>query len=111
MAERTETVLHWAAATSVVVLGLLAFLPETLRARQLVGPPVNYLIGAILGVTLVGFHFRMLFECARGGRWTVGRIGWLIFLLLLPVASAIVYFIFTRSRTFDSGMSAPATQR
>jgi hypothetical protein len=110
MTDRTETVLHWAAAVSAVVLGLLAFLPEGLRERQLVGPPMNYLIGAILGVTLVGFHFRMLFECVRGGRWTTGRVLWLIFLLLLPVASAIVYFLFTRSRTFDGGLSTPASQ-
>ena len=105
MGERTEVVLHWAAAESIVVLGLLAFLPESARRSPMVGEPWTYMLGAVFGVTLAGFHFWMLIECARGGRWTIGRVLWLIFLLLLPIASAVVYFLFTRSRSFKSGLS------
>jgi hypothetical protein len=106
MSNRTEIVLHWAAAVNTVVLGLLAFLPQTARQVPAIDPPWSYLFGAVFGVTLAGFHFWMLIECARGGRWTAGRIFWLIFLLLLPIASALVYFMFTRSGRYDAALSA-----
>ena len=105
MIDRKEIVLHWAAAINVVVLGLLAFLPESARRTPTIGPPWSYLLGAVLGVTLAGFHFWMFIECARNDRWTFSRVLWLIFLLILPIASAVIYFLFTRSRSFNSRLS------
>jgi heme/copper-type cytochrome/quinol oxidase subunit 4 len=106
MNDSKEIVLHWAAALSVLVLGLLALFPEAARRTPIIGAPWNYVFGAALGVTLTGFHFWMIIECVRGGRWTLRRVLWLIFLFLLPVASAVIYFLFTRSKSFDSGLSA-----
>lgn len=101
MSERTETVLHWAAAVNVVVLGLLAIFPESWHEGHTIAAPWSYLLGAAFGVTLAGFHFWMLIECVRG-RWTAVRVLWLLFLLLLPIASAVIYFLFTRSCKFHS---------
>lgn len=111
MSDRKEIMLHWAAAVSVLVLGLLALFPEASRRTPMIGAPWNYVFGAVLGVTLAGFHFWMIIECVRGGRWTLRRVLWLIFLFLLPIASAVIYFLFTRSRSFDSGLSAQAQSR
>ena len=102
MSKRTETVLHWAAAVNTVVLGLLAFLPQTAHQAPTIGPPWSYLFGAAFGVTLAGFHLWMLIECFRGGPLTAVRILWVVFLLLLPIAPALVYFMFTRSGRYDS---------
>src|SRR5262245_30288470 len=105
MNDRTEILLHWAAAVSVVVLGLLAVAPESLRHVPPLEGPLRYLIGGTFSVLLAGFHFFMLFECARGGRWTKIRVLWLVFMLLLPIAPAVVYFLFTRSRTYPSSIA------
>src|SRR5579871_362516 len=102
MSNRKEMMLHWAAAVSIVVLGLLALFPEVSRRTPAIGAPWNYLFGAVLGVTLAGFHFWMIVECVRAGRWTAKRVLWLIFLLLLPIASAVIYFLFARSKSFEN---------
>ena len=108
MSNRKEILLHWAAAVSVLILGLLALFPEASRRTPTIGAPWNYVFGAALGVTLVGFHFWMIVECVRGGRWTLKRVLWLLFLLVLPIASAVIYFLFTRSKSFNIGLSAQA---
>lgn len=110
MSERTETVLHWAAAVNILMLGLLAIFPESWHGGHSIGAPWSYVFGAALGVTVAGFHFRMLFECVRG-QWTVVRVLWLLFLLLLPIASAVIYFLFTRSRSFHSLVVPAAPSR
>ncbi len=94
-----EVLLHWAAAVSVVILGLLALFPEASHHAQVIGEPWNYIVGGVLGLTLVAFHFWMIVECVRGRPWNVSRVLWLIFLFLLPIASAVIYFLFTRSKT------------
>jgi hypothetical protein len=108
MNDRKEILLHWAAAVSVFVLGLLALFPEASRRTPEIGAPWNYLFGAILGATLVGFHLWMIVECVRGGSWTVKRVLWLVFLLLLPIASAVIYFLFTRSKSLNNEVSPRA---
>jgi hypothetical protein len=110
MSDRTEALLRWAAAVSVVFLGLLVAVPESWHGAHVVGPPWSYIFGGVFGVRPVGFHFWMLIECARGGRWTVVRVSWLLFLLLLPIAPAVVYLLFTRSRTFHSSIIPPRGQ-
>lgn len=111
MSDRKEVALHWAAAMSILVLGLLALFPEASRRVPTIGPPWNYLFGAVLGLTLAGFHFWMIIECVRGGRWTVRRVLWLFFLLSLPIASAVIYFLFTRSKSFNGGLSTQLPSR
>jgi hypothetical protein len=84
--------------------------PERWHRESVIGPPWSYMVGAVIGVTLVGFHFAMLIECARGGRWTIGRVFWLAFFLLIPIAPAVIYLLFTRSRSFHSPI-APKQNR
>lgn len=104
MSDRSERILHWAAAVSAVILGLLATFPQSWHERETIGAPWSYLVGAILALTLVGFHLRMILECIRGP-WTRTRILWLVFLFALPIAPALVYFLFSRSRTFRTSIS------
>jgi len=85
-------------------LGLLAFFPRGVHRISALGAPWSFLLNAAFA-TLAVFHFWMFFDCARGGRWTLRRVIWLIVLLVFPVAPALVYFMFTRSRSFDSGLA------
>ena len=65
-------------------------------------PPVlEYLIGGVLGTWIVVFYGWMIVECIRGVR-TRRRAAWLIFMFVLPISSAVIYFVFTRSQESDS---------
>jgi hypothetical protein len=100
MSQRTEVGLHWAAAVSTMVLGLLAVFPQSWHGSSPIAAPWSYIFGGILGVTLVGFHFWMLVECVRG-RWTPVRIVLIVLMFLIPIAPAVIYLLFSRSRTFN----------
>jgi hypothetical protein len=100
MSRRIEVALHWAAAVSTMVLGLLVVFPDSWHRSSPIAAPWSYLFGAIFGITLVGFHLWMLVECVRG-RWTPLRIVLTVLMLLVPIAPAVIYFLFTRSRTFN----------
>jgi hypothetical protein len=110
MSKRFEVGLHWGAAVSILILGLLAVFPDSWHRAPIIGPPWSYIVGGLIGATLAGFHFWMLIECAFGGRWTARRVFWLVFLLLLPIAPAVIYFLFTRSQTFHSSISVNNTR-
>jgi hypothetical protein len=98
--ERKEVLLHWGAAVSTMVLGLLVIFPPSCNEHALISAPWRYIFGGIFGAILVGFHFWMLIECVRGrGRWTWSRVVFLILMLLVPIAPAVIYLLFTRSRT------------
>jgi hypothetical protein len=113
MSKRTEALLHWVAAVTVFLLGLLAFFPRGVHRISALGAPWSFLLNAAFA-TLAVFHFCMFFDCARGGRWTFRRAIWLGLLLIFPVVPALVYFMFTRSGSFDSGLapsgSSPMTE-
>ena len=104
MSQRTEVGLHWAAAASTMVLGLLAMFPDSWHKNVPTINPWGYIFGAIIGITLVGFHLWMLVECVRG-RWTPLRIVLIVLMLLVPIAPAVIYLLFTRSRTFHGLVS------
>jgi hypothetical protein len=100
--DRREFLLHWAAAVSTMVIGLLAIFPGSYHEHALIAAPWRYIFGGIFGIILVGFHFSMLIECLRArGRWTLMRIAFVILMLLVPIAPAVIYLLFTRSRTFS----------
>jgi hypothetical protein len=92
-----ELIFRWAAAVNVVVLGLLALFPYASRNVAIIGEPWNYLLGAVLAVVLAGFHFSMMVDCVQRSRGVLRTLLWVIFLIVLPIASAVVYFIFSRS--------------
>jgi len=105
MSNRTEILLHWAAIANIAVLGAAFISSQCCQQPPAIGPPWNYLLGAVFGVVLATFNFYMLIECAFGGRWTRVRVSWLVFMLLLPIAGEVAYFLSTRSRTFASSIA------
>jgi hypothetical protein len=50
-----------------------------------------------------------LVECVRN-RWTLARAVWVVFFLLVPIAPAVIYLMFTRSRTFQGPLSHAQTR-
>lgn len=103
MSDRREKFLHWAAAISVITWAMLAMAPASWQHRPIEYGPLNYRIGGILGGTMAVFHLLMLLECLfKRGRWSGARVLWVVCFFLIPVAPAVIYLLFTRSRTFQS---------
>jgi hypothetical protein len=98
---RSERILHWWASTTVVILGLIFAIPKEVIPDPGSQPIWIKAIGGVLGATVAAFYFRMLFECAFG-RNISRRALWLVFLIVLPGYSAIVYFMTTRSALYQS---------
>lgn len=107
MNKRTETALFWAATIDIVLLGLLAASSNTTRQISEQIPVWGYFVGPPVGAVAAVFQFWMLFECAFGSRPVKQRGFWILFLMLVPMVSAIIYFMFTRSKTLDSEAQRP----
>jgi hypothetical protein len=99
MNHRSDRILHWWASITVVVLGVVFAIPREVTPDLGALPFWARTVGGILGGTVAGFYFRMLFECAFA-RNVSRRALWLVFLVILPVFSSIVYFMTTRSALY-----------
>lgn len=70
------------------------------------GRDMRYLVGASISVFVVtllaAFHFAMIVDCLKYQRG-MARVSWLLPMLIIPVAPAVVYFMVTRQlRARDS---------
>jgi hypothetical protein len=109
MVETSDRRLRWWAISAMVIVGILAVLPRGMfkNLTDLLEAPTvtNYIVetlisGAILFLVL-GFYFRMLFEC--GFRRDVRHRGaWLTLLILVPLVSAFIYYWITRSSYYTN---------
>ena len=91
-----------AASVSVSVLGALAFFPNATQSWRSLADPWNLLIGSVLGITLVAFHFSMLVECIRARPWTLTHAAWTALMLLVPIVPAVIYFMISRSTRLET---------
>jgi len=91
---------------TVVVMGLVVMVPKNLTVATTPLPLWVQALGGILGGIADGFYFRMLLECILK-RGISRRVLWIVFFLVMPIFSAIIYFMTTRSTLYQSvGSSA-----
>jgi hypothetical protein len=91
---KKEAVQLWWAAGGVLVMGFIASFGSLYR----VYPPTT-LLGFVLHATTLfivgGFYLVMFAECVTRPRRH--RAFWIAFLIVLPILSAYIYFMVTRS--------------
>lgn len=100
-----EVTLHWWASLTIVIVGLVAAVAGT-SVRFPSGEILFSVIPGVAGCVVAGFYFYMLVECAIGMR-IKRRAAWVIFLVVFPVFSAIIYFMISRSTLYSSAEIAP----
>lgn len=81
-------------------MGLVVMVPKNPMLATTALPLWAQALGGILGAITAGFYFRMLFECIVK-RGISRRVLWIVFFLVMPVFSAIVYFMTTRSASYQ----------
>src|SRR5262245_18494878 len=96
MHKRSEKVLHWWASVTVVIMGLAAVVPSEIMPPTDSLPLAVRFLGGVAGAVAAGFYLRMFFECAFG-RNVRHRAAWVMFCLIFPVISTIIYFMTSRS--------------
>jgi len=107
ISSKSERLLHWWASITIVVMGLTVIVPRGLVDTAVV-PLWLRVFGGMLGAVVATFYFRMLFECIFRSH-VAHRALWIVFFLAMPVFSAIVYFMTTRSITYHSLGRPPAS--
>jgi hypothetical protein len=109
MSERSNTVLRiWAIAAMVMTAGLWLVPLEMAQRLNALAIGVSFwgfvgrvLVTTIILVIVLGFYLRMLWEC--GFEKSIrNRSPWLVFLLVIPIVSAFIYYWVTRSNWYRS---------
>ncbi|MGP8033143.1 MAG: hypothetical protein ACLPQ6_03275 [Steroidobacteraceae bacterium] len=109
MNDRSNAVLRIWAVAAMAIVALLWMVPVDMAPRlnslavgsSFGGFIARLLVTTIILVVVLGFYFRMLWECgfAKDIR---NRSAWLIVLILVPIVSAFAYFWVTRSEWYGS---------
>jgi Phospholipase_D-nuclease N-terminal len=94
-----EVALHWWASLTIVVIGMIAAMVET--SVRLPGSVLLSTAEGLAGCIVAGFYFYMFVECVIGRRIS-RRAAWIVFFFVLPVFSALTYFMISRSALYSS---------
>jgi len=103
-----EPALRWWAAIALLLTVWIA--AESHNAETVVSGPRLWrdVVAAAVSVVVLGFYVQMLIECASDkklpGKWL-----WFLFLLAMPVVSAFVFFMITRSARSEAPEGNAAT--
>lgn len=100
METRSEKILQWWASVTIIIMGLVVLVPKGVMLDTGHVPFGLQLAGGIAGAVAATFYFRMLLECifARDIR---RRPAWIIFMIVIPLSSAVIYYMITRSAQYQ----------
>jgi uncharacterized membrane protein YeaQ/YmgE (transglycosylase-associated protein family) len=105
---RSEKFLHWWASITVIILGLVVMVPRGVMPPTSELPIWIQFIGGVVGAIAATFYLRMLHECIF--RSSISRRAlWVVFFLVMPIFSSIVYFMTTRSVIYQAPSGPPST--
>jgi hypothetical protein len=93
-----EAIQHWWAALGLVGLGFVASFG---RVYELYPPTtvVGFLLHLLTVVVIGGFYATMFLDCVRYR--TRHRLLWIALFVVLPILSAYIYFMVTRSSYYS----------